>query len=237
MNFAIAAVSVLAAVAVGCAGKSSSTSAGTVGGEAGNGVLLYQTTGWVDGASNSLGIQGAVFDVGDPASQVDLALDVTHDGKACIKGIAAKIDSFCTLQQGSTDCFTTYFGAYLGENLNQMGDLHMSDLGSPMPFDASGLKGFSFDVEGPTVPVKGSFRFNAQDATGTNYGSPPATAIGKGSNTMLFTHLFKDPFHAAGPSADSAKAALTRISWQVVSNQTGAVPFDFCVSNVRALPE
>lgn len=220
----------LAAVAGACGGKSSAPA-----GEADDGVLLYQMAGRVDGASNSLGIQGAAFDVGDPASQANL--DVTQGGKACLKGIAAKIDSLCIQQQTGTDCFAVYFGAYLGENLNQVGDPQMLEAGSPMPFDASGLKGFSFDVEGATIPVRGSFRFNAQDAAGTNYESPAATAIVKGSNTMLFTQLFKDPFHSNGPSADSAKAALTRISWQVVSNQTAAVPFDFCISNVRALPE
>lgn len=227
----------LVAVAVGCGGKSASAPAGMGAGETGNGVLLYQMAGWVDGASNSLGIQGAVFDVGDPVSKVNLSLDVTQGGKACIKGIAAKVDTLCTLPQGATGCFAVYFGAYLGENLNQAGDPQKLDVGSPMPFDASGLKGFSFDVEGPTVPFKGSFRFNAQDATGTNYQSPAATAIVKGSNTMLFSQLFKDAEHSNGPSADGAKAALTRISWQVVSNQAGAVPFDFCISNVRALPE
>jgi hypothetical protein len=37
------------------------------------------------------------------------------------------------------------------------------------------------------------------------------------------------------PTAEAGKSNLIKIAWQVVTNTTSAVPFDYCVSNVRAL--
>jgi len=38
-----------------------------------------------------------------------------------------------------------------------------------------------------------------------------------------------------GVSAEGAKTGLIKIAWQVVTNATGPIPFDYCVKNVRAL--
>jgi len=238
MNRAIVVgLSVLSAATSACGGKSqpAATATDTQAPVPSNGIPLVQEMGWVDGSSNAAGIAGAVFSFADDTTKNGLTEDFTQPGKACIKGTAAKVDDRCTPPKGVTDCFALTFGADIGENLNQT---PAPDGGpdSPRPFDASAFSGFFFDVDGPTVPTSGSFRFSVVDAQGTNYGSRPGHSILKGANTMLFTDLLSDPFHGTGSTADTAKTGLVRITWQVVSNDTSAVPFDFCVSNVAALP-
>jgi hypothetical protein len=218
------------------AGGGSSAGGATGGGGAeASGVPLTPTMGWVDGMSNTLGIQGAVFSYSDMTSATGLTTDVTGP-KACIKGTAAKVVMPCTIVPPATDCYGTYWGAALGENLNQPID-PATGMGvmTPMPFDASTLKGFAFDVDGPMVPVAAAFRFNVEDAS-NQYCTPTAKGIKSGSNSYQFTDLVTKCYATPpGPSADTAKSALIKISWQVVTSPTSTVPFDFCISNVRAL--
>ena len=101
-----------------------------------------------------------------------------------------------------------------------------------MPFNASALKGFAFDIEGAAVPS--SLRFKVEDASG-EFCSPPAKGVKVGANTFLFTDLITQCWKAGGMNAEGAKAGLKKIAWQVVTNDKSAVPFDYCVKEVRAL--
>ena len=136
--------------------------------------------------------------------------------------------------------------AALGENLNQP---NVTDPATMMHGrrDAqcrstpSALKGFAFDVEAGTdgtvpvpLPAQPSASTSKTRATSTvprppRASSPARTAI---TFTDLVTKCYATP---PGPSADTAKSALIKISWQVVTSPTSTVPFDFCISNVRAL--
>ena len=102
----------------------------------------------------------------------------------------------------------------------------------PMPFDASAIKGFAFEIAGAAVPV--SLRFKVEDATG-EYCTPPAKPVKVGANSFMFSDLMTQCWKAGGTSAEGAKAGIIKIAWQVVTNDKAAVPFDYCVSNVRAL--
>jgi hypothetical protein len=109
--------------------------------------------GWIEGDSNSLGIQGAVFAFVDPESHT--GLDENFDGSnACISGKAVKVDLKCTPIARATDCFGTFWGAAIGLNLNQSIDPATNQAEAPMPHDASALMGFAFRVTGSKVPQR-----------------------------------------------------------------------------------
>ena len=225
------------ATATGTSGASSSAAgagSGTGGGGSlPEGVPLTAADGWVDAMGNTLGIQGAMFSYADTTSAIGLAEDFAGPN-ACIKGTAAKVDLKCTPMAPATDCYGQFWGAAIGLNLNQptvmMGGLAVG--GDPMPFDASALKGFAFEISGAAVPV--SLRFKAENAMG-EFCSPPAKPVKLGANTFLFSDLMTQCWKTGGTSAEGAKSAIVKIAWQVVTNDKSAVPFDYCVANVRAL--
>jgi hypothetical protein len=198
------------------------------------GVPLTPTAGWVDGASNEIGVQGAMFAFYDATSGMGIVEDFT-EANACIKGTAAKVDMKCTPVAPAVDCYGTYWGAAIGLNLNQAID-PVSGMGSmtPEPFDASALTGFAFEISGTKIPT--SLRFKVEDASG-EFCTPTTKPVKLGVNKVLFTELLTQCWKPTTMSknADSAKSGLVKIAWQVVTNAMSAIPFDYCVSNVRAL--
>jgi hypothetical protein len=230
-------------------GNGTSGSTGTSGGSSGGtgntdplpeGVPLTSADGWVDAMSNTLGIQGAMFAYADETSKAGppaMAEDFVGPN-ACISGTAAKVDMTsmpCATKMftpPATDCYGQYWGAAIGLNLNQPIDMTTMMGADPMPFDASAITGFAFEISGAAVPT--SLRFKVEDATG-EYCTPPAKPVKLGNNTFMFSDLMTQCWKAGGTSAEGAKSAIIKIAWQVVTNDKAAVPFDYCVSNVRAL--
>ncbi|HWZ92893.1 MAG TPA: hypothetical protein VNW92_28705, partial [Polyangiaceae bacterium] len=148
----------------------------------------------------------------------------------------AKVDTNCTPPAGM-DCYGVTWGAAIGMNLNQPIDpTTMMGVVKPLPYDASALTGFAFDISGSTVPTAANFRFKVEDANG-EYCTAPAKGIKLGPNVYKFTDLVSMCWAATAtsPNATVAQKGLLKISWQVVTNSSSAVPFDFCVSNIRAL--
>lgn len=205
------------------------------------GVPLTVMDGWVDGKGNTLMVQGAMFSYADPTSLMGppaMTSDFvgTH---ACIKGTAAKVDmksTACTTKMftpPATDCYGEYWGAAIGLNMNQSIDPMTMMGGTPAPYDASAIKGFTFTISGATVPT--SLRFKAEDANG-EYCTPATVKVQSGPNTILLSQLIKECWapKAGAATADSAKSGLIKIAWQVVTNATAAIPFDYCVEDLRA---
>lgn len=217
------------------AGASSGGAPGTagsigVGGAVGEGVPLTPADGWVDKATNTLGIQGAMFAYADDTSKVGLVEDFTGTN-ACIKGTAAKVDLKCTPPMGM-DCYGITWGAAIGLNLKQDIDPVTMMGTEPAAFDASAIKGFAFELSGATVPT--SLRFKVENATG-EFCTPATKPVLLGGNSFLFSDLITECWKTGGTSAETGKSNLIKIAWQVVTNSSSAVPFDFCVANVRAL--
>ncbi len=213
------------------------------GGSAGAGMLtegvpLTVADGWVDGMGNTLKVQGAMFEYADPTSLMGMTKDFvgTH---ACIKGTAAKVDmksTACTTKMftpPATDCYGEYWGAAIGLNLNQSIDPTTMMGGAPMPYDASAIKGFSFTISGTAVPT--SLRFKAEDASG-EFCTPKTVPVKLGANTINLSQLIKECWapKMGAATADSAKTGLIKIAWQVVTDATGTIPFDYCVEDLRA---
>lgn len=236
-------------ITAGSSGTGTTPTAGTSTGGTGSGtpaegVPLSPMNGWVDGASNILKIQGAMFPFGDPTSLMgSMPVNFSMSGTdACFKGTAAKVDMAsmaCTTKMftpPAKDCYGEYWGAAIGLNLNQAIDEATGEGAAPAPFDGSSLKGFAFDISGTTVPAPTALRFKVEDSSG-EYCNMAAKQVKVGTNTLLFGDLVKECWKPPTPpvTAEGAKAGLIKIAWQVVTNDKGTVPFDFCVSNVRAL--
>lgn len=198
------------------------------------GLWLIPNDGWIYGSSNSLGIQGAVYSFGDTTSQINMTSDFTGT-HACIAGTAAKVDLNCTITPPATDCYGAYFGAEIGLNLNQAIDPATMQGGEAKPYDASALAGFAFELGGDTVPAPNALRFEVDDGTSV-YCNPSTVKIKSGINTVLFSDLRTQCFRGMdAPTAETAKSALVKLTWHVITNTSSTVPFDFCVSNIRAV--
>jgi len=204
-----------------------------------------------------LGIQGSVFVYADPHTALGMTSNLTplldpSLGDACIEGIAAMVDQgseICATMQftpPATDCFGEYSGAGVAMSLNQASDPSASFTTPALPFDASALQGFVFDIDGPIVPARASLAFHVETSTDFNAASDagvfcnlPSVKLVAGTNYVLFSELVDRCFRLsddpANPSAETVQSKLTRITWRVRTNDRSPVPFDFCVSNVRAL--
>jgi hypothetical protein len=214
-------------------------SGGTSGGAApqGEGAPITIADGWVDIAANDLGIQGAVFAYSDTVSGTGLVSTFVGP-TACMKGTAAQVMDPCTIVPPATDCYGTFWGAAIGMNLNQPKDpVTGKGVETPLPYDASKLKGFAFTITGDTVPGPASLRFKVENAKG-EFCTPSTQKVKVGANQFLFKDLLAECWHVTDPAnatAETAQADLVKISWAVVTSKTATVPFDFCVSDVRGL--
>jgi hypothetical protein len=224
------------------AGTGSTPMAGTGGGggDLPAGVPLTPTDGWVALDSNTLMVQGAMFEYADPTSLMGLEKDFTGTN-ACIKGTAAKVDMMstaCTTKMftpPAMDCYGEYWGAAIGLNMNQAIDPATEMGGMAMPYDASAIKGFAFNITGAKVPT--SLRFKVEGPAGAEFCTPATKPVKLGPNTFMFEDLIKECWapKMGAATAATTKSMVVKIAWQVVTNAMGAVPFDYCVSDLRAL--
>lgn len=202
------------------------------------GVPLTPTDGWVDGMSNTLMVQGAMFSYADTTSGMGLTSDFLG-ANSCMKGTAAKVDLKCTPMAPATDCYGQFWGAAIGLNMNQPIDMTTMMGADPMPFDGSAIKGFAFEITGSMVPAPKDIRFKLENPTGEFCNVSATKPIKAGANVFmledLITACWKPVMGAA--TAATAKSNMLKIAWQVVTNSASTVPFDFCVTNVRAITE
>lgn len=219
---------------------------GTGGGALVEGTPLLFDNGWLEADANTLGVQGAVFAYADTHTIETMVENIKENGPiACISGEAFKVDTMCTVTDpNASDCFGEFWGAAIGFNLNQpkVVDEETGEEigGDPVAFDASAIKAFSFELTGATIP--GSLRFSVDvgpDANGvTQYCTTKSTKVLAGVNTINIDDLRAECWEATAfdmnPHPDPAQ--IVKIAWGVVTNSSSAVPFDFCVGNVIAVP-
>ena len=200
--------------------------------------------------SAELGIQGTVVAVADSHSALDMTSNLTPPVgesvvNACIAGMAAKVDQLSevcinhTFTPPATDCWAEFSGVGVEMNLNQGLDAQMGEASAKaLAFDASALQGFAFDLDGATVPGPVSLRFSVESDDGV-FCNVPTVKLHAGSNAVLFSQLVDRCFRITddppNPTAETVQSKLVKLSWRVVPNDSAAVPFDFCISNVRAI--
>jgi hypothetical protein len=215
---------------------------GTGGDDLPAGVPLTAADGWIAGDTNTLMVQGAFFAYADTFSIVNQMSDFTG-ANVCMSGSAAKVDLNCTIVAPATDCYGTYFGAAIGLNLKQPTDPDSGKGGTPAPYDATAIKGFAFDVVGSAtgaiIPAASAFRFQVEDDTGVDYCNVPTKKIAAGPNTVNFTDLVQACYSIKtdppNPVATTVQSKIVKIAWQVVTNTSSEVPYNFCITNLRAL--
>jgi len=223
----------------GTGGSGSGTAGGS--GDLPPGTPITPSMGWVDMGGNTLGIQGALFTYADDTTKMSLMDTIKTGPNNCMSGTAAKVDTKCTPPAGM-DCYGVTWGAAMGLNLNQPIDpATMMGVMTPLPYDGSktGITGFAFDVSGDMVPTAANFRFLINDGASNQYCSPPSKGIQKGPNVFYLKNLIEECWLAAPKptdlKGDTAVNNMVKIAWQVVTNGTSAVPFNFCIDNIEAI--
>lgn len=160
--------------------------------------------GYFTAEEAGLSVGTGVYDYGDDAGSC-VALEAAA-GQLCIDGTAAQVVN---------SMWEQIWGAGLGIQLAT----------ETTSFDASGYSGISFTIDNVPPGLRASVKM-AGDAN-TYF----TTAVTAGENTIFFDGLMNGEWVATPGTLDPS--VLTDIQWQVPSTDTGAVNFDFCVSDVE----
>jgi hypothetical protein len=227
--------------------------------------LTPDTTGRIDGTTNSVGIKGAWYPYGDSIGpdgaapgdcqnaghSADECSVVTAPGSAtggfapiggmgmCTSGTAAKVISG---SDGSAD-YSHIWGAGIAVDLNNSGGTSATR----MPYDAvqNRVTGFEFDLD--TQPPR--------PQPGANYGGlhiefPTPVTLGQsaywadvslGHNVIFWSQLF-GPFDAATGTLARAPAAfdqsqLLSVEFLVSTAVGSSLEYTFCINNLTAMTE
>lgn len=209
-------------------------------------VALPFEDGWLDADANALGIQGAIFGYADVHTIETVSENIAENGtKACIQGEAFKVDTKCEITDpNATDCYGEFWGAAIGLNLNQPKvpdpDTGEPVGGTPEPFDASGISAFTFKLDGPTIPT--SLRFSVDGGDGVQYCTTSETKLmplpADGILTVKLEDLRANCWETSAFANNDApdRSSIIKIAWAVVTDTTSAKPFDFCVTDLVAVP-
>lgn len=209
-------------------------------------VALPFNDGWLDADANALGIQGAIFGYADVHTIETMSENIaSNGGKACIQGEAFRVEIPCEITDpNATDCYGEYWGAAIGLNLNQPKvpdpDTGESVGGTPEPFDASGISAFSFKLDGPTIPT--TLRFSVDGGDGVQYCTTKETKLmplpADGVLTVKLDDLRAKCWESTAFANNDApdRSSIVKIAWAVVTDDKSAKPFDFCVSEIVAVP-
>ena len=225
-----AAVTSTGAAAVTGTSAGATTGASTTGGSTGScsgstpataAVTLMPQNGYVSCDSNTIGLQGYFFTYSDMGGSMVMPADFAMAGsEICASGTAAMVPEV----DGEPDYAGTY-GAGLGFNLNQ-------DTGSSTPntWDAAamGIGGISFTLD--PFPTGATMRVIFQSG-GTDSCIQFTTG---GAQTHMFADAQTECYSNTGTAPNPS--TMEQIKWQVVTDETMAYPFDFCLTNIQLVP-
>jgi hypothetical protein len=192
--------------------------------------------GCFDG-NNGAGIVGCWYSYGSTVTTpVPGQPFPSMNGSMCTSGTAAKVIDTAS---------AAVWGAGIGFDLNNAGAADGGP-GEKLPWDATAhdVTGFAFHVDRP--PVGGQLRVElpTSAAVGTT-DVKPAYWGGATANLSPVNVGGDYAFHftdVGGPSDLAAptpfdKTKILSMQFHVVSNTTSVIPFDYCISNVRALKD
>lgn len=174
-------------------------------------VPITPADGWVDCATNTIGIQGAFYTYDDGTSTITPADFSASGAEICASGTVAATAS-------------DIWGAGVGFNLNQ--DVG-SDAANAWDATAAGVTGISFNVS--ALPTGGLLRLIYTSA-GVDH-CVEITAAGQ--QTILFSETAEECWSAGGGAP--AATTLESVKWQVAA-VSAEYSFDFCISDVAAVP-
>jgi hypothetical protein len=206
------------------AGGTMAGSGGSAGGSLCPGVpITPDALGLVATSSNALGIHGSWFEYSDC---VDLG------GKNCSTVTTPPAASFpntggklCT--SGQTSMASGAWGAGIALELND---------GPPqMPYDttAHSVKGFCFQLSGPTIPSTGiRVAFPTKNNNDNAYFSAVTSA---GQHAVLFADAAQGSWVTTKSAFEPTMVMLVQL--QIPASTTAPVPWDFCIEGFTAITQ
>ena len=148
--------------------------------------------------------------------------------KICAKGVATVVGMDPATGMAA---YSQQWGAGLAFDLAGMGG---SDVKGVFNAVTAGIRGFMFDITTSTPPAPMTLRVNfTSQATGTGSHFVTVALPTLPNQEILFDDAFQGDWVAT--KVPIPKDQLEAVQFQVFTNATAAVPFDFCVSNMRVI--
>jgi hypothetical protein len=187
----------------------------------GTGPELIVSSGWVDGSTNAVGVQGAFFTYGDGSGRTSISENpgASQTGY-CVAGSSAQVIG---------GDFGGTWGAVAALNLSQLPDDETARL-----YDAeqNGVAGFAFDIVGNTG---GALRFVIKQFMvhdGFCINNVPSCETGC-SVQYRVDELAQNCWTPGGPTPNAR--SLQALEWQITTREAGPIDFDYCIENIRAV--
>ena len=245
---------------IGCSSGGSSGSSGTAGTSGGE-ALVPNADGFFDG-QNAAGIMGAWYSYGDwynpVAGSGDCAVmggfaaadcsNITtpvpgqpftnSGGTMCTSGTVAKV---VPMAGSTTPAYSAIWGAGIGFDLNNAGN----DGGTgknAWSATEHGVTGFSFHIDMPPVGGQMRVEFPTNAALGTTdinaayWGGSGAnlSPINTGGDYMFTFDQVGGPNYLTSPMPFD-KTKILSMQFHVVAGTSSTIPFNYCISNLKAL--
>lgn len=172
-------------------------------------VPINPVNGWVACADNTIGIEGAFFTYSDGISSTIAPLSFDAAGSdICVSGTVGQV----------VDGDYSVYGSGVGFNFADEASWDAA---------AQGISGVSFTISAlPAIATRIIFTTSAGDHC--------AVIPAAGANTFQFTDTTLDCFQGGG--ASPAANDIIAVKWQVTTDALASYAFDFCITDLQAIP-
>jgi hypothetical protein len=175
------------------------------------------TAGWIDGSTDCVGIQGAVYlDMDAAGSDIYFT---SRSGHICVAGHSTQV----------LDAdYQTYWGANVIIQLNNPGN----ESAEPYNANTYGVDGFSFNLttNGGTLPGIIRPTLNV-DGSAVSYCKQICAS---GPQSVLLSNAHASCWNGTTGATPSA-TTLTQLTFSLPSNPDGDLNFDFCIDDLAAI--
>ena len=185
---------------------------------------LTPNNGQLTCATNDFGVQG---DWKLNSSDPQLMTTTFTGSMVCASGTIAQVIATAT-SNGQPD-FGRYWGGGVAFPMNEVGGI-VSGYDAPL----NGLAGISATISGSTIPAQMRFKFKM---IGINDSfCIEVDGATSGQNVVLHTADAKHNCWAPDTTLTLDATMIENYEVQVVSQTSEAVPFNFCLTNITAIP-
>jgi hypothetical protein len=208
--------------------------------------------GFMKTDANELGIQGAWYSFGCAGAVIEPKEGAQYDnsGKMCFKGTAPMVTD--QDGDGSLD-YSTIWGAGIGFDLcaqsaEEAGDASVGDGGAqPMKYPLSAcpynadlvtkMIGVGVRFSGTVNATELRVQFNEGDSVANSYYrvTPAQVASGAGLKVEFKDPLVQTHYNTKLKPGGADPNNILAVQFQVPTNSTAAVDWDFCVEEITAL--
>ncbi len=207
--------------------------------------IIPNAMGFVEGATNGLGIQGAFFIAHDGVNAAGMptttgstmTVSYATAGQVCVNGNFPAIPPNPAVV--GDFLYSTNWGGGVGMNLRQVipaGGMALPASGWPRTTPAGTVTGFNYTLTAQAGSTLPTLRFTV-DFVGKDPGATFCQALPLGATTAILASTIQScwgdpllPTPVPLPGAD-----LLTIQWSIIPNTLTATPFNFCLSGVSAV--